>query len=148
MSSSLSPLGQTTNNGSQIITLVASAPAVAISYTLSPSQSGAIVTVPTNVAALVTITLPPVQSGVGCNFKVVIKGLVGAGTVVINSGGGAVLQGNSIINAVLTPQLNCTTLTFIEAVVASSNFECYSDGVSWNFKALSNSNLAAAIVRA
>ena len=147
MSSSLSPLGQTTNNGSQIITLKAAAPVAALSYTLSTSQSGATVMVPTNGASLVTITLPLVATAVGCNFKVIIKGAVGTGTVIVTTGAGttATFQGNSIINAVLTPQTAGNTLTFIDTTVASSNVELFSDGVNWNFKALSNSALAAAI---
>jgi hypothetical protein len=144
MSTSISPLGQTTNNGAQIISLVAANP---LNYTLSTSQSGATVLVPTNGANLVTITLPPVASAVGCTFRIIMKGAVGTGTVVINAGA-AVLQGNSIINAVLTPQIGGTTLTFINTVVASSNVELFSDGVNYNFRALSNSALAAAIVLA
>ena len=144
MSTSISPLGQTTNNGAQIISLVAANP---LNYTLSTSQSGATVLVPTNGANLVTITLPPVASAVGCTFRIIMKGAVGTGTVVINAGA-AVLQGNSIINAVLTPQIGGTTLTFINTVVASSNVELFSDGINYNFRALSNSALAAAIVLA
>ena len=144
MSLSVSPLGQTNNPGSSLITLVAANP---LTYTLSVSQSGSTVLVPSNGANLVTITLPAVATAVGCNFKVILKGAVQAGTVIVTTGAGtpAIFQGNSIINATLTPQINGNTITFINTTVASSNVELFSDGTNWNFKALSNSNLAAAI---
>ena len=147
MSTAVNVLGQTQNNGSQFITLVAAAVPVAINYTLSVTQSGATVLVPSNGASLVTITLPAVANAAGCNFKVIIKGAVAAGTVIVTTGTGtpAIFQGNSVINATPTPQIGGNTITFINTTVASSYVELFSDGVDWNFKALSNSNLAAAI---
>ena len=145
MSTSVYPLGQTTNNGAQIISLVAANP---LNYTLSTSQSGATVLVPTNGANLVTITLPSAASAVGCTFRIIMKGAVGTGTVVITTGAGstATLVGNSIINATPTAQATAgNTITFISTVVASSNIELFSDGVNYNYKAVSNSALAAAI---
>jgi len=77
-----------------------------------------------------------------------MKGAVGTGTVVITTGAGstATLVGNSIINATPTAQATAgNTITFINTVVASSNIELFSDGVNYNYKAVSNSALAAAI---
>lgn len=152
MSSSLSPLGQTTNIGSQIITLVAANPVAALSYTLTPSQSGSIVSVPTNGNQLVTITLPAPQSAPGFTCKVVIRGAVATGTVVITTGAGAannLIFGTSINNNTLVPgnaYAAGNVITLINTTAIGSQVELFCDGTYYYFKAVSNSALAAAIV--
>ena len=148
MSKAVSPLGQTSNLGSQFITLKASDPVAAITYTLSVAQSGSTVLVPTNGAQPVTITLPEVKDATGCTFRVLIKGAVGTGTVIVTTGAGttATIVGNSIINSTPTVQATAgNSITFISTVAASSNIELFSDGINYNYRALSNSALAAAI---
>jgi hypothetical protein len=148
MSTSVSPLGQTNNSGAQIITLVAPAPAAVINYTLSVAQSGSTVLVPSNGVNAVTITLPPVANAVGCTFRIIMKGAVQTGTVIVTTGAGtdATIVGNSIINATPTVQATAgNTITFINTVAASSNIELFSDGINYNYRALSNSALNNAI---
>ncbi len=73
MSTSISPLGQTTNVASSVITLVNGSTA----YTLSTVQSGSIINVPA-IAAPCTITLPAVTANaVGCSYNVICSGTLG-----------------------------------------------------------------------
>ena len=69
---SVNILGQTTNQGSQVITLANTT----VAYTLSSLQSGAIIQVPV-IAAPCTITLPAIAVAVGCSWNVVCTGTLG-----------------------------------------------------------------------
>jgi hypothetical protein len=146
MSLSVSPLGQTTNLGSSVITLSAGVAATANPYSLKVSQSGSIIQVPVLLTNSV-LNLPAVASSAGVSYTVVCRGTLGftlaitATTACIR---GIILQPATVGNAVKavnsynsataadsvagTP---ATTLTLAATCVAGDRVVLNCDGVSW-----------------
>lgn len=123
----------------------------AIAYTISPSQSGSIITIPTltlqTAAAPVVITLPDPVANPGFNCKFVLTGAKFANQIInIVSSGNSTFHPIRLINEV-TPTLSaiCRGVSFLTAVVsvAGDGVDVSSDGFRYSCSA--RSSLAAGV---
>jgi len=132
MSTSISPLGQTTNNGSQIITLPATLTAAgAATVTLSTAQSGCIVSIPNGHAALLTINLPTPASAPGFTCKFVVNTTLAAFAVVISSVGANTMNVSRIAND--APAVGGVGLStgFALSTAKGATIDLYCDGINY-----------------
>lgn len=139
----LNPLGQTTNYGSSVLSL----PAVAWTpLTLTPAQSGAIISVPALLGNSV-LNLPAVAGGAGLSYTIVCRATLAA-TLAITATtacirgiifqpatiGNAVKQVNSYNSATAADSAAgtpATTLTLAATCVTGDRVVLNCDGVSW-----------------
>lgn len=98
MSTAVNPLGQTTNNGSQIISVNA-AQAATTPITLSLAQSGSIISLTSGYAAALTINLPAPATAAGFTCKFVVNTTLAAFAVIITSPTANTMCLSSINNA-------------------------------------------------
>lgn len=130
MSTSISPLGQTTNNGSQIISITA-ARAADTPLTLSVAQSGSIISLTSGYAAALTINLPAPATAAGVSYKFVVNTTLAAFAVVITSPTANTMCLSSINNA--TPAVGAIGVStgFAASTAKGARIEITCDGTNY-----------------
>ena len=122
----LSPLGQTTNLGAQIITL----PSTTTAYTVSLAQSGCIIQL-NAIAAACTITLPATASAAGFNCKIVVGTALGAAGATTITSTAATFYATLINDATTTNGAGRNSISFANSSVRGANFDIVCDGLSY-----------------
>jgi hypothetical protein len=149
MSTSVSPLGQTTNIGAQILTLPAGVTNAA-PFTVSAVQSGIILQVPTGYAAAATITLPAPSTCPGFILKSVVPlpagGAAAVGVIVRFNCGAGLLNSWKMNNATPTSNASQQYIQFTATAVSGDYIEILSDGTSYT--ATARSTAAAGVASA
>lgn len=129
MATSVNILGQTTNLGSQVITIPSVAAGGAVTYTLSSAQSGSIISLTGGYLGVLTINLPAPTTG--ATFKFVVNTTLANFAVVITSPTALTMCLSSVNNA--TPAVGAigvsTGFAALTAKGASIDISC--DGTNY-----------------
>jgi hypothetical protein len=138
MSTSVSPLGQTTNNGAQIITLPAGTTNAA-PYVLSTVQSGCIIQITPPFANAATITLPAVANAAGFTIKAVVNlpAATGLNVIVRFNCGAGLLNSWKMNNATPTSNASQQYIQFTATAVTGDYIEIVCDGSTYSARAFS-----------
>lgn len=135
MSTSISPLGQTTNSGAQIISLPPGTTNAA-PYVLSVSQSGCIIKVPV-IAQAATITLPAAATSAGFTCRAIVAGAAAVGFIVRLDAGAGLLNSWKMNNATPTSNAAQQYIQFTATAVTGDYIEIICDGFSYSARACS-----------
>ena len=130
-SSATSVIASTTNLAANVI-ILPSAPAAGQTYSISPSQSGAIFNIPAQAAGVLTIAIPAPATCPGLNIKLVLTAAPGGNSVVVNGAGATISCFGLSTGGLSNATAGRTTITFVTGTaLAGDRLELTSNGVIW-----------------
>ena len=131
MSTSISPLGQTSNWCVANVAIPASTTAATATYTVTLAQTGSIFTLGAGGTAALAITLPAPAGAPGFNCKFVVSATLAAFAVTISSPTADKMMASRISNATVGAPSVGVSIGFAASTAAGAIIEITCDGTNY-----------------